>query len=403
MPLLSLHAADPTSVAQFTIDQVVAVAGDGTLKDGSTSSLEFRDYLQKVSTKKLGDYVEQCLTTVLQKGGFILQDLVNEIGRRLSYQVKNGRYQGVQNDIGFDGLWIAPEGNTLIAEVKTTDAYRLSLDTLATYRRKLSVSGQLSDSSSILIITGRSDTGELEAQIRGSRHAWDIRLISADALVKLAMLKEGSEAAETGLKIRSLLTPLEYTRLDRLVDVVFTTVQDVDTNDEPQVTPEIDLGSGEGGQLPSSVFPELELSGDAIRQKREQIIRSINRQRGVNLTKVTRALYSDAAAEIRIASGMSKRYTSQTVKYWYAFHPSWQNFLNASNQSYFVLGCLDKQFTYLIPFEVLNALLPRLNTTQKGDKLYWHIHLVERDGEVWLVIPKADNVSIEQYAIPLTA
>jgi hypothetical protein len=34
-----------------------------------------------------------------------LQDIVNEIGKRLGYEVQNGRYQGVVNQSGFDGLW----------------------------------------------------------------------------------------------------------------------------------------------------------------------------------------------------------------------------------------------------------------------------------------------------------
>ena len=54
----------------------------------------------------------------------------------------------------------------------------------------------ISTPSSILIVVGRDDTGELEAQVRGSRHAWDIRLISADALVKLVNLKETVEGSE---------------------------------------------------------------------------------------------------------------------------------------------------------------------------------------------------------------
>jgi hypothetical protein len=50
----------------------------------------------------------------------------------------------------------------------------------------LITSGQLKeDQSSILIVVGREDTGDLEAQIRGSRHAWDVRLISVDALLRL--------------------------------------------------------------------------------------------------------------------------------------------------------------------------------------------------------------------------
>ena len=50
---------------------------------------------------------------------------------------------------------------------------------------------------------GRAETtAELEAQVRGSRHAWDMRLISTDALIKLVQLKEGAEGPETGRQHR---------------------------------------------------------------------------------------------------------------------------------------------------------------------------------------------------------
>ena len=122
-----------------------------------------------------------------------------------------------------------PRNTPLIAEVKTTDAYRVPLDKIAGYRQKLSAAEQDNEPSSILILVGRQDTGELEEQIRGSRHAWDIRLISADALLNSCQLKENSDDPETGGIIRSLLTPLEFTRLDGLVDVMFTTATDVET------------------------------------------------------------------------------------------------------------------------------------------------------------------------------
>lgn len=186
------------------------MAGDGQLRDDSQCSQELREYVRQISTTKIANYIEQCLSSSFGKGGIVLQDLVNELGRRLDYNVVDGRYQGVVGGIGFDGLWSSPEGHSLVAEVKTTDAYRLSLDTLANYRAKLAAAGKLTANSSILIIVGRQDTGELEAQIRGSRHAWDVRVISAEALIKLVQLKENSEATETGLKIRSLLIPVEY-------------------------------------------------------------------------------------------------------------------------------------------------------------------------------------------------
>ena len=84
--------------------------------------------------------MDHCLSVAFPKNGMVLQDLVNELGRRLDYVATNGRYQGVQGKIGFDGLWLSPEGHTLVVEVKTTDAYRLSLDTLATYRARLDFS-----------------------------------------------------------------------------------------------------------------------------------------------------------------------------------------------------------------------------------------------------------------------
>src|SRR5437868_5607545 len=116
----------------------------------------------------------------------------------------------------------SPEGHSIVVEVKTTDAYRISLDTIAGYRERLLKAHELQQPASVLIVVGREDTGELEAQVRGSRHAWDMRLISTDALIKLVQLKEGAEEPETGRKIRSLLSPMEYTRLDQMVDVMFT-------------------------------------------------------------------------------------------------------------------------------------------------------------------------------------
>ncbi len=96
------------------------------------------------------------------------------------YKVTNGRYQGTTKAVGYDGLWASPEGHAIVAEVKTTDAYRISLDNLANYRDRLRADGDIPATSSILLIVGREDTGELEAQVRGSRHAWDMRLIIHD-------------------------------------------------------------------------------------------------------------------------------------------------------------------------------------------------------------------------------
>lgn len=141
-----------------------------------------------------------------------MQDLVNEIGSRLGFQVENGRYKGRRGENGFDGRWVAKDGHTIIIESKTTDAYRINLDTINGYRLKLIADGKATESnSSILFVMGRNDTGDLEAQIRGSKYAWNIRIISVESLLVLLHLKESFNDTRTINQIYGVLKPQEYT------------------------------------------------------------------------------------------------------------------------------------------------------------------------------------------------
>ena len=82
--------------------------------------------------------------------------------------------------------------------------------------------------SSIIIVVGREDTGGLEAEVRGSRHAWDVRLISIDSLIQLLKLKEAFNDSKTFNQINSILRPIEYTKVDKLIELISTTADDLD-------------------------------------------------------------------------------------------------------------------------------------------------------------------------------
>lgn len=404
MPLLALWASNPTAIGDSTIEQIVAIAGDGILKDASSCSDELRQYFAQTHSSKLAAYVDHCLQSSFNKGGMVLQDLVNELGRRLDYKVANGRYQGVTNGIGFDGIWVSPEGHTIVAEVKTTDAYRISLDTIGAYRERLLATSQIANPSSVLIIVGRQDTGELEAQIRGSRHAWDVRVISTDSLVKLVQLKENSDSPDTGLKIRSLLAPMEYTRLDKMVDVMFTTATDVEAaiveaatgkDSEEKIEPQADDG-------PKGVWQFTEMR--VLDNKRDQIIATVSKTVGATLIRKSRALYWDSAHEKRVACSISKRYTKRTsYPYWYAYHPQWDDFLKDGHPAYFVLGCMDLPFAFSIPHRVLIENLDALNTTTTDRSTYWHIHLVETKNKGFaLLLPKrSSQLPLDEFRIDI--
>jgi hypothetical protein len=404
MPLLELWSSNPNAIGQFTIEQIVAAAGSGELKDNTDCANELRAYLSQVTSEKLSEYVDRCLTAHFPKAGMVLQDLVNELGRRLDYKVTNGRYQGTVNAIGHDGIWLSPEGHAIVVEVKTTDAYRISLDTIAGYREKLLRAGEVPASSSILVIVGREDTGELEAQVRGSRHAWDMRLISADALIKLVQLKENAEGPETGRKIRSLLVPREYTRLDDMVDVMFTTANDVESA-AGTVLPEEDQAIGIEGAPQKAKGVWVFTSSRDLQAKREEIIGALSRRQEVALIRKSPALYWSPDHQTRLAITLSKRYGRKGgPHYWYAYHIPWKEFLTEGKTGHVVLGCMDRDHAFVIPAEVLHPFLHDLNTTQNEDGgYYWHIQLTEApSGNVSLIVPKRKtNLRLSDYILKL--
>ena len=395
MPLLDFWKSSPASVLSLNIEQIVSSAGDGKLRDDAASSAELRTFLAEVQTRQLRAYAEGCLSSAFPKSGHVLQDVVNELGRRLDFAVSNGRYQGTTNRIGSDGLWRSPEGHDLVVEVKTTDAYRISLDNIARYRDEHTAKGDVSTGNSMLIVVGRGDTGELEAQVRGSRHAWDMRLISIESLLKLVDLKESTEEPTTAAKIRGVLRPAEYTRLDGLIDILFTAAKDV----EDQDSTEPDTQSTDRASDWEFTAPAL------LSAKRDLIISAVSRHLGRPLIQKSRATFWDSEKVVRAACSISKRYERQkSVAYWYAFHPTWDEFLGDGKEAFVILGGMDIDFCFVLPLAVLRSRLPELNTTTKPDGgIYWHMKILEPTlGTYALQMPKTGkHLSLSEYTVSL--
>ncbi|MGE4195274.1 MAG: hypothetical protein AB7E51_17965 [Pseudodesulfovibrio sp.] len=380
MPLLDFWDSKPDTVQNMSLKQIVANAGDGNLKDGSDASVELREYFAQVSIEKLGEYVEFCLSYPFNDSGFVLQDLVNELGNRLEYDVDWGRYRGVKGKVGADGVWRAPEGVDVIVEVKTSDSYRINLDVIAGYRDQLASEEVIGKKSSILLVVGRQDTGDFEAQIRGSKHAWDIRIISADALVKLAELKIASEEDDTLVKIRSLLTPFEYTRLDNIIDIVFTTAADVEKTKDTSFV----------DQSMENVRAMDKTSPDIIKETRARIISAASKNMQTSLVAKSQALYWSKDKSVRVACTVSKRYDG--THYWYAYHASWDAFL-ASEMAFMIFGCVDMNVAFVIPIDDFRQQVKYLHTTRRKDGgEYWHIHIHElKDNQFIMKLPKANK------------
>jgi hypothetical protein len=383
MTLSSLWIDQRDQLEEKHIRQIISFAGDGKLQDGSTTSLEFREFLSQVPSKQIEQYLDECLAEKFDDSGLVLQDLVNQIGKRLGFTVSDGRYRGKAGQVGFDGLWRFPAGHVVIIEVKTSDVYQINLDSIANYRRQIILQGETTEeNSSILIIVGRGDrnTSNLEAQIRGSRYAWNIRIISVDALTRLMRLKETVEDPSIIERISNILIPREFTKLDEIIDLVFFTAEDVKEDNLAEIeTDELEKIS-EGRSTPVSFH--------------EACIRRIEARIRQPLIKRSRTTYSTADDTIHISCAVSKEYVkTNQVQYWFAFHPFQKMFLEKTQDAHVAFGCGTARYLLDIPFSDFLPWLDEMNTTEKDNRIYWHIH-IHKDGESFRLIRRGGAASI---------
>jgi hypothetical protein len=390
MSLIDLWENSKGQVEEKHVQQIIAFAGDGQLKDGKEASIEFREFLSRISSNLLILYANQCLENSFNGSGLALQDIVNEVGARLGFTVVSGRYRGISGQIGYDGLWKFPSDHTVIVEVKTTDAYRIDLDTVSNYRKQLIKEETLTEqNSSVLIIVGRKDTGDLEAQIRGSRHAWDMRLISVDALMSLMKLKEEVEDPKTIQKIHDILIPREFTKLDEIIEIIFSTAEDV-KDEEP---PEDDIELKERPRK----FTPVSFHQACI----ERIEGSLN----ISLIKKSKASFTTSDKSVYLICAVSKEHErGNTIGYWFAFHPHQKDFLSKAKNGYVAFGCGDKSRILLFPAKEFTQLLENMYTTQKGDRFYWHVHITRNNRDLVLHFKKGNkNINITQNAYCLSS
>ncbi len=390
MTLTSLWTEKRDQLEGKHVRQIISFAGDGKLRDDAVTSREFRDFLSHIPSQQIQQYLNECLAEKFDDSGFVLQDLVNQIGKRLGFKVTDGRYRGVHGQLGSDGIWTFPDGHVVIVEVKTTDTYQINLDSLADYRRQVIAQGKATEeNSSMLIVLGRDDrnTSSLESQIRGSRYAWNIRILSVDALARLMRLKETVEDPAIIQRISNILIPREFTKLDEIINLVFSTAEDVKEDKLPEI---------------ANDNPEPEsLSRPAPSSFHEACVRRIEHVIGQPLLKQSKTTYSTAEDTFRVSCAISREYgKGSQIQYWFGFHTYQQSFLECTHSSYVAFGCGTADQLIYIPFAEFVKWLGDMNTTENEDRMYWHVHIAREEKEFTLIRKEgAPRITITQYVL----
>jgi hypothetical protein len=401
MPLIAFWNSSREQVLGLSLEQIVKNSGDGRLRDGAESSKELRQFLSEIPTEKLGDYTEQCLAEGFDKSGFALQDIVNEIGGRLGFRVEPGLYHGRRDRIGFDGIWRHAGEPEIVVEVKTTDYYSVNLDKLNSYRERLAAAGNISRKASFLVVVGRDDTNSLEAQIRGSRYAWDMRLVSVDALVRSVLINEKSDSVDTANKIRQILRPIEYTRVDRIIELVFTTAEEVESSQEIQ-SPPSDVIEVEGQTLATRGTLQIDRTPQFMLDAHRQLaVDGFAQLKHIRLLKRGRRLFIDDTAQVAVCCLISKRYDNQRHPYWYGFSPKMDEAIQGYKNAFVVIACLDRREAYAVPYKAFRPVLDQVNKSMLNGRLaHWQVQLTSSEyGKMAVAAPRGSmNLDLSPYA-----
>lgn len=209
---------------EFTLELLVELAGD--LEDGSRPSEKLREKLQaEATTADIDDLLQEALAGTESYHNRALQDIVNNIGQRLGFEVEYGPYRPNSRP-RYDGLWqsrdLESEEVSLVVETKKSAGFQINPNKQpGSYMDHLVAENGL-DASQVygLIVVGEDDDdiGGVVDAVRGSEYRKRIRVITCHQLYALlAMADEGGLSRHQTAQV---LLPMDTVNVGSLVDLI---------------------------------------------------------------------------------------------------------------------------------------------------------------------------------------
>ena len=245
-------------MVELTLERIVSLAGEW--KDESRASQQFREIIEdeQTTTGEIESYLKEAVDGSESYHNRALQDLVNNIGRRLGFEVEYGIYQGVSDTIGYDGHWVstATKMDThLVVETKKSTAFSIGPEQAGDYMEEL-VENEGLDRGQVygLYVVGNGDVETVSQTILGSKYRDRMRVITAQRLLDLLEIQ-----ADSGLRhdqVVDVLLPINAVDVGQLVgliqDVIEFREQEDSTNDESTIDQPDRVGGDNGWDGPQT-------------------------------------------------------------------------------------------------------------------------------------------------------
>jgi len=155
------------------------------------------------------------------------------------------------------------------------------------------------------------------------------------------LLKQSVDDPNALRRIYEILIPHEFTKLDEIVELVFSTAEDAKQLES--VPDEVgEHPSAEGAKSAEPKFTPVAFNA--------LIAERVSKQLGVPLLKRTRVLFSSPDETVRVVCAASREYTDRSQQgYWFAFHPNQKDALESAQRGFAAFGCGSPSDTFLIP------------------------------------------------------
>ena len=381
-----------------TIQQIVAFDFPDFSKEGSEAQENFRKFLAGISEiETLKKYANECLHNEDKKfdktkNGFVLQDIVNTLAKRLDLKVVHGRYSGAskKEDTGYDGVW-ETDDHGFVVEVKASIPYGADLKAVSGYRDKLLQEQKIKNSNSLLLVIGNMGNNnkvDLEAQIRGLPRAWDTRIITVGSLIQLVELKVGESSGLNPDYFYKILKPFDYIRVDALVTLLNDIVSDVVETEEDGI-------------------PETEEKTKSLQEindnHRKRVLKTIETMHEGNLVQKGRASFENSKTGGLFFISFSKNYGNENLaSYWYSY-----DYKSSNKCDFLALYTKEpKDWFYLIPMRAIEDLINEdkmpFNDYKKFCRIHFYIEI--NNGQSKMKFKKGrGEEDIEQYKVSLVS
>lgn len=203
-------------------------------------------------------------------------------------------------------------------------------------------------------------------------------------------LKETTEDPQIHQQIRSILVPREFTKLDGIIDLVFSTTEDIWEEDQSLLQ--------EHEESSQETQPEDQKLKTVPAAFNDRCADRIKGYLGCSLIKQSRTGFASPDGQIVLVCAVSKEHKSGM--FWFAFHPHQQEALANAPKGYVAFGCGSEETTIVIPYAQFSLWLDGMWITDQKDRFYRHVKIRRTEDKFTLELKKGyDAIDLTPYLL----